>query len=141
MQLTATIDATAFTALQEELLKAIDEHSIPTVAESHKKRILGLTAQGTDAFGEIFHAYSPGHAKKRAAEGYSTDIKTLAMGEGRLQKIELVDDELTYTDDKAAEIAHGQMFHPKWRWHHHFFDVSDEEQAAESLAAVLNQVI
>lgn len=133
MNITATIDTSALTAKNAEMLAFAEQESIKTVAATHKRLILGYTAQGADAMGEIFHGYSKGWAKVRAMQGYSTTTKDLSMDQGRLYKMELEEDTLTYTDEETMKIASGQMHHPKWSYHHNFFNAS---QSSDDIAGL-----
>jgi hypothetical protein len=127
MQVHATIDTSQVTRQIAEILRFAEEESIPTVATTYKRLLTGHMIEGEDAFGRTFHEYSPQYAEYgRLRQGFTTSPKDLQKFQGRLYEMELVDDTLTYTDEETKNIASGQMYHPKWSYHHDFMNVSDE---------------
>ena len=118
-----------------------NRYQIALVSEAHRKRILGLTSEGVDAFGEVFHHYGTQQFKVRTKLGYGTDVKNLRITGGLLDGMKLEGDTLS-VDAVHQKIAAGQMSGGggKWAYTHHFLDASDEtnELAGHALADELN---
>jgi hypothetical protein len=103
-------------------------------AEEAKNVILELTAEGKDADGNTLHAYSDSHASVRQSLGLQVGRKDLRMGQlgllpsleprriGGKLKLAVADN----AGDKLNKVAHGQMYHPAWSYHHKFLAVGDE---------------
>jgi len=134
------IDLGEFIDFQDHLLKTVQDHSIPQVADTHKRIILNLTDQGYDANEETFHDYSEEYAIVRTKEGYAIHPVDLRKTGGLLNSLDLYGDTLTVDDDHQA-VALGQMTGAsgKWGYERDFLDVSDttNETASEDLAEFL----
>jgi hypothetical protein len=143
MDVAVQIDTANFEAANAKLLTLAREHSVPEVADVHKKSILSLTAQGLDAHGIPFHDYNLQYAfYGRIKQDFTTSPKDLRKTKGRLYNIQLDDMLLTVEDeDNARVIAAGQMSGAggRWAYVHDFLDASDDanEVAAVTLAEYL----
>lgn len=63
--------------------------------------------------------YSPSQTRKRKREGVTTARKNLNVTGGMLASLGL-DGNWVTVGEQYQRIAHGQMFHPRWRYHHEF---------------------
>jgi len=134
------VDTSSADAMLTRVTAYVTEGWKDVAAEEAKNVILDLTAQGLDADGNRFHDYSDGHASVRARLGLPTDVKNLNMGilglhttaggllpslkprrRGTSVRLAVSDD----PNSKLNKVAHGQMFHPKWSYHHNFLAVGE----------------
>jgi hypothetical protein len=133
-----TIDFEPLKAFQENLMRVIERDSIPTVAASHKKRILGLTAAGSDALGEVFHPYGESQRKRREALGLPVDVKTLRVSNAMMDSLGLRGNILTVADDQQSKALGQVTGHSgKWGYKHNFLDsaIEGNEEAGRNLAS------
>jgi hypothetical protein len=122
--------------ISEYAASALDDAS--TVLIQHIRRD---TKRNRDADGNPFPAwtpyddvkgngpYSPSQERKRKAAGVRTDKKDLFVVGDMLESLGLRGRFVTVADDQERK-AHGQLFHPKWRYHHHFLYASDDAVTA-----------
>lgn len=130
-----------FEQFNAELIDIIQTESIPQVAKTHKGRILELTAQGKDAFGDTLHDYNKEYA---ARLGIPVQPKTLRRKGYMLDSLELDGDTLT-VNEQNQDIALGQMtgHDGDWGYEHLFLTTSHEtdELAAEELTQKITEAI
>ena len=110
---------------------------IVPAAEVVKEHIGESVKIGQDVDGGTFpmwsdeQVYSPRQEARREKEGLTTDIKTMSVTNEMMGSLDLRTiggiPQLGVAEnasDKLNRIMHGQMFHPKWRYHHKILGVT-----------------
>jgi hypothetical protein len=131
------VDATALFDALDEIESFVKGEWQVKAAEILNEEIKSDSESGVDADGVKFpdnrpgHPYSLSQEVKRLSKSKSIILKDLKITGGLLKSGTLVNNGLepTGTDSKGTDyerIAHGQMKHPKWRYHHKFFAASDK---------------
>jgi hypothetical protein len=112
---------------------------IEPAALAAEETIIEHSARGEDADGNTFtmwsedEVYSPRQEGRRRKLNLSTHQKDIRvkgdlLGSLKLRRVGGIP-QLAVADDakdKLNRIAHGQMYHPKWRYHHKFLAVGRE---------------
>lgn len=85
--------------------------------------------------------YSPTQESRRRKAGVQTNKKDLSVTGAMLDSLGLVGNVVT-VNDEFQDIAHGQMFNPKWRYHHEFLypGIHDDKKIANELAKAINRL-
>ena len=125
----ARFDTAEFERSCEAIAVYAEGVALEDAAEIALVDIRRKTASGVDADNETFHAYSPGHARQRQRFGFATSPKDLKMSGGLMNglNIEKAPKERSIVPSADRErVAEGQMYHPKWRYHHNFLAVGDD---------------
>jgi hypothetical protein len=130
------------------LIHFIEREAIPTAQKYVLSQVRELTAKGLDADGVPFHDYSPAYEARKNRRGTVTRVtrESRLRGRNRNKFVERTTSSLKnlsdtgemmnglYRDDnkivlrhaRDQQIAHGQMYHPKWSYHHLFLGIGEK---------------
>jgi hypothetical protein len=117
-----------------------------------------LTAKGLDADGKRMHDYNPQYEASKNRQGVVTrlrrerrsrldsrgverssrSLKNLWDTGGLMRGLRIEDDKIV-PKPEHEEIAHGQMYHPKWSYHHLFLGIG--EKTNKKLELLLGKTI
>ncbi len=125
IQITMKADFRPFRKLITALILFPTRHGMPIAYGVTITAIKENTDAGVDADEIPFHPYSEGHKKKREKIGLQTSRKDLKMSKRMMGSVGLYDN-LVNVAPEFQEIAHGQMFHKNWQYHHLFLMVGDK---------------
>ena len=136
----------AFETLDKTALFATVGWVIPA-SEAVKQTIVAETSIGRDSDGNKFedwsdnNVYSPSQAKRRLRYGVTLSVKNLEVTGGLMEALKLREKDgkpslsvAESSSDKLNRIAHGLMYHPKWRYHMKFLDAGKMAYEAVMLA-------
>lgn len=136
------IDERGLDRVFNALTAYIQRRAVTDASDIVRDGILDRTSQGKDYRKRVFpiwtpygvkrsqyqgHSpYSPSHANRRLKAGFQTGTKDLRMSGNMLDSIRLMGNTLT-VGEEYQDIAHGQMFNPKWRYHHEFLSAGKSD--------------
>jgi hypothetical protein len=113
--------------------------SIYTAGDVTRKGILKRTAAGVDANLQRFpnwsdyndskkrSVYSPQQAARRKRAGKTTSKKNLKITNVLLASLHMSKGEILTVEGMSERIAHGQMYHRKWKYHHLFLMANEQQ--------------
>lgn len=131
------VDISAAEGLLERVALFAEKGWIPPASIAATETIHELSSEGLNADGTRFEnwdedqVYSPSQQRKRIIAKVGIDQKDIRIAGTLLDALKLrtIDGlpslAVSDSDSKLNRIAHGQMYHPKWRYHHKFLAVGN----------------
>lgn len=85
--------------------------------------------------------YSPSQERNRRIAGVQTTKKDLSVTGNLLNSLGLMGNFVSVADE-YQEIAHGQMYNPRWRYHHEFLfpGIHDDKKISSELVKGINRL-
>lgn len=142
-------NAAQFAQAMTRVARYIHNRAVIDAAAIAIEDIRRNTANGLDANNKTFprwsdyhsepgYNYSPTHTTKREKLGRTTKIKNLWINGDLLQGLHLEGKTFLTVNDAQAEIARGQMSHPRWKYHHLFLLQGTETTRRQEKAIARN---